>query len=269
MTAEHLHDALSLLPSDLITATDKVRTQPRKTVIHWRRWVSMAACIVLILGCSMVFAKKILPGMGGSTMEAAMEYESAADCAPEAPAAMAPKDSPAAGIVTDESVLQMPECEENSTATNRATEILACEFFHTPTLSADTGATSEIVVIRSRAELEAYWETYADLYDFAAMQSGCGSYDDAWFETKDMLLLPVLGQSADTEWEITHFVQLGENGWEWAISYAFHTITESEDENTGFHLLTDVQKGLISEDDDILTVADTVNSTVNGEPFNE
>lgn len=267
MTAEKLHDALSLLPSDLITAADKVRTQPRATVIHWRRWVSMAACIVLILGCSMVFAKKILPGMGGGSMEAAMEYESAAmDCAPEAPAAAAPMESPAAGIVTDESALEIPDSEESSMGTNSGVRGLACEFFLTPWA---VDSIPEITVIRCREELDAYWQTYGAFCDFAAMQSGCGSYDDAWFESNDLLLLPVFGKSDETEWEITRFTQLDENGWEWAISYAFHTTAGEEDQLVGFHLLTGVQKGLLDVDDDILTVADTLNSTVNGEPFGE
>lgn len=266
MTAEKLHDALSLLPSDLITATDKVRTQPRATVIHWRRWVSMAACIVLILGCSMVFAKKILPGMGGR-METAIEYESAVmDCAPEAPAAAAPMESPAAGIVTDESALEIPDSEESSMGTNSAARGLACEYFLTP---GDVDSIPEITVIRCREELEAYWETHGAFCDFAAMQSGCDSYNETWFETNDLLLLPVFGKSAETEWEITHFTQWDENGWEWAVSYAFHTTAGQEDQLAGFHLLTGVEKGLISPEDDVLTVADTVNSTVNGEPFDE
>lgn len=71
MTVHDLHDALNLLPGDLITATDKLRAASKPRVIRWRRWVSMAACLVLILSVGLVFRRKILPGMGGSTEAAA------------------------------------------------------------------------------------------------------------------------------------------------------------------------------------------------------
>lgn len=255
MTAEQLHDALGMLPSDLITQTDMRRNQRVKPVIHWHRWVSMAACMVLILGCSLIFAGKIVPGMGGMT-------ESAADCVPQEPAAL-----------MEESCLEAPAAPaENSLTDNapadasaRMEEALFCESFQTP---GAVDSIPAITVIRSRAELEQYWQTYGSFCDFTAMRSGCDSYEEAWFASNDLLLIPVFAKSAETQWEITHFTQWDENGWEWAISYAFHTIAE-EDGLVGFHLLTGVEKGLISPEDEILTVADTLNSTVNGEPFNE
>lgn len=81
MTAHDLHDALSLLPGDLITATDRLRTAPKPKVIHWKRWVSLAACLVLVLSVTMVFGRELLPAMGGSGK---------CESAPQAPAAMAP-----------------------------------------------------------------------------------------------------------------------------------------------------------------------------------
>lgn len=80
MTAENLHDALNLLPADLIRATDQLRTAPKPKVIPWRRWVSLAAVLALVVGTTFVFRKTILPGMGG-----------ASDAAAQAPAAMAPE----------------------------------------------------------------------------------------------------------------------------------------------------------------------------------
>ena len=254
MTVEQLHDALGMLPSDLIAETDKRRNRGAKPVIHWHRWVSMAACIVLILGCSLIFAGKILPGMGGMT-------ESAADCAPQEPAAL-----------MEESCMDDPAASGDNSLRDNAPanaypemdETLLCDFFQTP---GDAEEVPEITLIRCREELESYWETYGQFFDFTQMRTACEPYDAVWFESQDMLLIPVLPYSGDTVWEITAFTPLNENGWEWAVSYAFHSSSSTEE--VSFHLLTGVEKGLISPEDDILTVADTVNSTVDGEPFNE
>lgn len=43
MTGEQFHDALTLLPEDLIARADEVRSRKPKT-LHWRRYVSLAAC---------------------------------------------------------------------------------------------------------------------------------------------------------------------------------------------------------------------------------
>ena len=88
-----------MLPGDLIAETDKLRCHPRKPVIHWRRWVAAAACLVLVLSCSLLlFRQGILPGTDSASevpAEAPMEMQalnsnlddhSAADAAPRAEA---------------------------------------------------------------------------------------------------------------------------------------------------------------------------------------
>ena len=49
MTVDTLHDALTLLPADLVAQTDERRCRKSRRV-HWQRWAAMAACLVLILG---------------------------------------------------------------------------------------------------------------------------------------------------------------------------------------------------------------------------
>ena len=104
MTAQELHDALGLLPSDLITAADRVRTGSAPKVIRWQKWVSLAAVLALVAGTTLVFQRNIgfdsLKG-GSAAPESAMqqapapvEDEVAADeVIPEEPAAEAPKES--------------------------------------------------------------------------------------------------------------------------------------------------------------------------------
>lgn len=80
MTVHELHDALNLLPADLVAATDRLRTAPGTNVIPWKKILPMAACLaLLILGTGwMVFNERMLSHM--------VMKETAA----EAPAAMAP-----------------------------------------------------------------------------------------------------------------------------------------------------------------------------------
>lgn len=79
MTVHDLHDALNLLPSDLITAADQVRTAPKTKVIYWKRMLPIAACFVLLVGLGLMLRGE---GLLGHMMKT--------ESVPEAPAAMAP-----------------------------------------------------------------------------------------------------------------------------------------------------------------------------------
>lgn len=114
MTVENLHDALTLLPGDLITAVDRVRTAPKTKVIRWRRWVSLAAVLVLVVSTGLVFQRNILPGIGGAKMESIAQ----------APAAMAPAPMEN-GITGDTAFTEAPAAEapaEDSAADEKAAE---------------------------------------------------------------------------------------------------------------------------------------------------
>ncbi len=96
MTAETLQDALTLLPSDLVTATDRLRSAPKSRVILWKRLVPIAACLVLLLSVGLVMHQVTGRSKADSTAEApaAMapaQMESAADMA-------APQEAPAADV---------------------------------------------------------------------------------------------------------------------------------------------------------------------------
>ena len=100
MTVHDLHDALNLLPGDLVAATDKLRTAPKSRVIQWRRWVSLAAVLALVIGTGWVFQREILPAMGGGSKETAAE----------APAAMA--QVPESGMTgADSAIVEVPAAD--------------------------------------------------------------------------------------------------------------------------------------------------------------
>ena len=114
MTVHDLHDALNDLPSDLIIAADQVRTAPAPKVIHWQRWVSLAAVLALVAGTTLVFQRTI--GMD------AMKQESAVAEAPAAAAPMAPV--PIEDAVAAEEA--MPEAPAQDSATGTVTENGIC-----------------------------------------------------------------------------------------------------------------------------------------------
>ena len=87
MTAEKLHEALNLLPGDLIAETDALRCRPMKTKAHGRRWAAMAACLAVVLLAGTVFGISSL--RAGKSNSAAMTMQApetwaAAEAAPEA-----------------------------------------------------------------------------------------------------------------------------------------------------------------------------------------
>ena len=69
MTAEHIHDALTLLPADLITETDAKRSR-KDRVVAWKRYAAMAACFALVL-CSGLLCLHLFGNMGRSAAETA------------------------------------------------------------------------------------------------------------------------------------------------------------------------------------------------------
>ena len=105
MTVHDLHDALNLLPSDLVTAADRVRTASAPKVIRWQKWVSLAAVLALVVGTTLVFQRNIgFDGMKGTSAEP----ESAVQQAPAAAAPMAPVPMEEAA---DEAIPEEPAAE--------------------------------------------------------------------------------------------------------------------------------------------------------------
>ena len=92
MTVENLHDAIGQLPSDLITAVDKKRSRKR-TIIPFKRYLAMAACAVLMLCGTWVFAMTQASDGAKEAAMAAPEMQAAdrvTNSAVNAPAAKAP-----------------------------------------------------------------------------------------------------------------------------------------------------------------------------------
>ena len=99
MTAEKLHDALNLLPSDLLAATDQLRTAPRTKIIPWKRLLPAAACFAMLMGMGLLIRHEM------------PDHIMMKQAAPEAPAAMAPVPE-RMEITSDAAAPQAPAMDE-------------------------------------------------------------------------------------------------------------------------------------------------------------
>lgn len=285
MTAEKLHDALSLLPSDLITATDKVRTQPGKTVIHWRRWVSMAACAVLVLGVSFVFVNVFLPK--GGSKEAALEM--AADCAAEEPAAVMGESAAVTGsdaqpysgldtIVLTPTIgaseaeeaasgssvngasgdVPIAGCTSETQPPEIAVDLASTQYILTSAhqnSSVNMSANPQTVLIPSREALDAYYAQMQGLFDLASFYESCRAYDEVWFESHDLLVLRLGMDCGTMGYQVTGFEAqeyCEPPAWEITLTPEEFGTDLSADSNAYWHILLPVDKNLLTDQTIIL-----------------
>ena len=108
MTAEQLHDAIGLLPADLLEKTDKLRQSPGKKKLPVSRYLSAAACAVVVLGGALLFRavgqqkQSVTFSAAPAMEEALMDEAPSAEQAPKLQAAAPPMDA-GAGSTADRS----------------------------------------------------------------------------------------------------------------------------------------------------------------------
>lgn len=276
MTADKLHDALTLLPSDLIAEADRKRSR-KPRVIHWHRYAAMAACLCLILFSTFLFRSGLFSRKGAmeSMKEAPMEFEAAAAAPEEFSAGSGStvagnrsafgEASPEEGISTDDAPSALPTAPasiQSSTTSDAAP--YATHQVATPSVTnsaVNFAAPADVLLITSRTQLEAYWEHYALLYDFTAMRDYCDTcpYDDTWFETHDLLLNVISGTQADIPWTVTSIEDVRETdtrGYDWFIHLSNQGVSSPDQEETTLHLLTPLEKGLIPPEAALLPISD-------------
>lgn len=264
MTAEQLHDAIGLLPSDLIAEADKRRC-PKPKVIPWRRCAAMAACFVLVFGCGL-FAMEVFAPKGAT--ETAMEAPAAAapmeQAAPLAPAA----DS----AVSEESVTEAPAAnsasgtrKDSAAPEEPAQDASAffCRRVETPLKpsTACFSSNTRVTILHSHSELETYLTEKNWIYDFTDFLAVCEDYDSNWFAEHDLLLLTIHSAYPDVPYAVTSVESTGgtdPKGWDWFVFYTTAAEDHAESTLTCFHLLTALEKGQIAPEDSILTIADPI-----------
>ena len=263
MTAEKLHDAIGMLPADLIAEADRKRCGKPKVIV-WKRYAAMAACFALV-ACAAWFASVVLAPRGAA--EPAMKY--AADMAPAAAAPMEPAaEAPACEEAAPEEPMEngvsgSGNAEKNRSDTTAETSTITTCSVETPLKpsAASFSSTSQVTLAISRTELETYLADKDWIYDFTNMREVCAAFDEAWFEDHDLLIMTVHAAYADVPYTVTSIEDTGgtdPKGWDWYVFYTTAAEDHPEGETTCLHLLTELEKGLIAPEDSILTIADPI-----------
>ena len=221
MTAETLHDALTLLPEDLVAETDQARQRPR--VIQWKRWAVMAACAALVLCGGRVAWDFFTPKCGTeAAVEAVLQgtdsirmkdQESAANAAagtykteeagPESP--MAQNRAPDAFAPAED----LPEEEAQLDAAAQETEAEVSTFLgklwkdeaticFCPEGTGEPLEKYQTALLRTREALDQQLAELEGAYNLSGLNLEV--YDESWFEENDLLLvrLPVSGWYPDS-----------------------------------------------------------------------
>lgn len=236
MTAETLHDALTLLPTDLVAETDRKRN--RKPVrVHWQRWAAMAACLAVILGFGLLLRSRLLYG-GAKSASAEMSLQAAADnYAPEEAAA----EVPAAG--TTAAPQSAPPIQDSAAATMGSCQ--GIRYVNTPDNFYTTGCRvhgPEVSLIASREALDAYLDNWDLDYFLDELRTACQDYDDVRFADHDLVLIPIYPVSADGSVTVTEVTET-ENALEVHIAVSQ---PDADAECTTWHILLETEKGRIS-----------------------
>lgn len=252
MTAETLHDALTLLPADLIAETDKKRN--RKPIrIHWQRWTAMAACLAVILGFGLLLRSRLLYGNSKSASAEFALQEAMDNCAPEEAAAA---EVPAAGSPADNgtaTAASRAEPQLQDSAVSATAPDQGIRYMHTPDNLYTTAATihgPEITLVPSREALDAYLDNWDLDYFLDELRTACEDYDDVWFEAHDLVLIPVCPVSGDGIVTVTEVTET-EDALEVHIAVSR---PGTDAECTTWHILLETEKGQIANADAVTVV---------------
>lgn len=283
MTAEQIHDALTLLPADLVAEADRKRTRRLKRGISWRRYAAMAACFALIL-YSGWFASRLFASKGATEMameapaEAAVMQEAVSGSGrneltfdTDAPAAMAAEPEAAPEEEMDENCLcglpkapAKEDSEEEGVRSDSALKSSAATGSLYPGMDQPVYAATQlylggtacfsgapkITLSQSRAELEAFRDHTPKQFELDGLMALCEGYDETWFESHDLLILSLPGEPVGDTREITAIYE-EEGQWQICIE---NCLEEAQAEREDQHILIGMEKGLIDSAENILLI---------------
>lgn len=163
MTGEQFHDALTLLSEDLIARADEVRSRKPKT-LHWRRYVSLAACCALLVLCGALYESRSAKSTSPEMVSAFRDADSA-QRTDEAPA------SGDLGAVDAE--IAAPQCLEVPNLPDKA----------------EDAAFQAVHLFDSREALEEGLSEMGESWDISGLEMACEGFDEHFFASQDLLLI--------------------------------------------------------------------------------
>lgn len=233
MTTAQLHDAIGLLPVDLIAETDCLRCRKQQR-LHWQRYAAMAAAAVLVI-CGGVISWRLLPGSKTAAAPEAAQFAAAsATVADEAlPGAQAPM-ADAAGA-------------DNGSPNLATAASLAVHYAATPALTEAAQTQPTYVALMTSLE---DWQTYRQQqegsYDLTQLDTVMDSRDETYFEYQDLVLIRLNAPTSDGP-AVENMV------WEEG-SLEIHlnnTATQEDAVQSCWHIALDVEKGALADADQI------------------
>ena len=159
MTSEQFHDALTLLPEDLVAHAEQYRCR-KPRVIPLKPYAATAACLAVVLCAAALFRV---------TQQKSMEADKAVSFSVMQDAGAAPAESPRM----------------------EAAAVPSCPLVETPDLPNTAEIDHSAAIITSRSELEGYFTEMGKYYQLDALRDVCALYDETWFSNSDLLLIPV------------------------------------------------------------------------------
>lgn len=248
MTVEDFHDALTLLPADLVAQSDKRRSRKPRLVL-WHRWAAMAACLALVLSCGLL-VQSWKPGKSSGPNLMAAPAVSAEAAPAEADPALtndaAAQDEMSLGSGMSAAGITEKSRADAADAGTVPAGILDITCVETP-MKGDSAVSisgePKVTLISSREMLEDYL-TGCGNQNGEALKECTEGFDEDWFAAHDLWMLR-LTCSADAA--VTDICQK-DGRWE------IHVEEKSpESPAGGSHILITAEKGL-AEDADHITL---------------
>ena len=247
MTAEQLHDAIGLLPAELVAEADALRQSRPLRRGHWKRYAAMAACFILVLGCAMMLRLGMTAKM--SHTDAVMEAAPAEIPALQTPGAKADSSAvTAAGTAQDTGNGQRMDSADATALLETAAASKTPEILCIPTPANLSGTKCydsgpEITLLSSREELEAYRTKWEGAYLLDELTAAWEAFDENWFEAHDLALIPVEAASV----AVTEI--LSQEG-----NLEVHLAVTHSDSDTSWLILVEPEKGTVSRAEDVRPV---------------
>ena len=239
MTTAQLHDAIGLLPVDLIAETDalRCRKQPR---LPWQRYAAMAAAAVLVI-CSGVIGWRLLPGTPSETAAAPAAAPFAAEGAIMADEALPGAQAPMANGAGADS----------ASSTLAAASTLSVHYAATPALTkAAQSQTAYVALITSLEDWQTYRQEQEGSFDLTQLDSVMDSRDETYFESQDLVLIRLDAPTSDGP-AVEKLV------WEEDSLdiYLTNTVTEEDAGLTCWHIVLDAEKGALADAEQIQLIS--------------
>lgn len=178
MTVEQLHDAIGLLPGDLLAETDQLRQAPRpQKRVLWKPLLAMAACLTLVLtGWFWWFQPK---GSAGGTADTASLQA--------APAAGAVEN----GAAEEAEMAQPAEDAAPFRSQSAVTEGTSLpEAVLTPRLEGETQEPAA-VLLTCPADWTDYRAQMGEQFDLTELEPWAAFLDEDWFAGQDLVLIRI------------------------------------------------------------------------------